>query len=82
MLVCMVAICSYRLIFFVFSLVLDENRIVYEWTQLAGKLRSRSGGTPKEEDDPCLYFLCRTADNCATHVYTGYQHHHGLEVTP
>jgi hypothetical protein len=58
----MVAICSYRLIFYVFFLVVDENRIVYEWIQLARKLHSRSEGTPKEGDS-CLYFLCHTTDN-------------------
>jgi hypothetical protein len=59
---CVVAICSYRLIFYVFFLIVDENRIVYEWIQLAKKLHSRSGGTPKEGDS-CLYFLCHTTDN-------------------
>jgi hypothetical protein len=58
----MVAICLYRLIFYVFFLVVDENRIVYEWIQLAEKLHSRSGGTPKEGDS-CFYFLCHTTDN-------------------
>jgi hypothetical protein len=50
------------LIFYVFFLV-NENMIVYEWIQLAKKLHSRSGGTPKEEGDSCLYFLCHTTDN-------------------
>jgi hypothetical protein len=59
----MVAICSYRLIFYVFFLVVNENRIVFEWIQLAEKLHSRSGGTPKEEGDSCHYFLCYTIDN-------------------
>jgi hypothetical protein len=59
----MVAICSYKLILYVFFLVVDENKIVYEWIQLARKLHSRSEGTPKEEGDSCLYFLCHTTDN-------------------
>jgi hypothetical protein len=59
----MVAISSYRLIFYVFFLVVNENRIVYEWIQLAEKLHSKSGGTPKEEGDSYLYFLYHTTDN-------------------
>jgi hypothetical protein len=58
----MVAICSYRLIFYVLFLVVDENRIVYEWIQSSRKLHSKSVGTPKEEGDSCLY-LCHTTDN-------------------
>jgi hypothetical protein len=78
----MVAICSYRLIFYVFFLVVDENRLVYEWSRLAGKLHRQSRGTPKEEEDLCPYFLCRTTDNRSTHVYTGYYYYHGPEVSP
>jgi hypothetical protein len=31
-----------------FSPIVDENRIVYDWLQTAGKLHQKSGGTPKK----------------------------------
>jgi len=40
---------------------------VYERFQLAGKLQQQFGGTPKEEKDPCRFFLYHAADSRTNH---------------
>jgi hypothetical protein len=45
--------CSWQVNLYLFSPVVDENRIVYDWFLPAGQLHRKSEGTPKEE--PVLY---------------------------
>jgi hypothetical protein len=64
-----------------FSPVVDENKIVHEWFRLAGQLRSKSGGTPKEEGDSCRYFFCHFTNNRTAHSCTSYYQRYGPEFS-
>src|ERR671930_535720 len=54
----------------IFSPVVDENRIVYDWFLPAGKLYSKSGGTPKEEQVSYLFFFCHSANKQTSRLRT------------
>jgi hypothetical protein len=54
--------CSWQVNLYLFSPVVDENRIVYDWFLPAGQLHRKSEGTPKEEPVLYRYLFCYSSD--------------------
>jgi len=71
---------SRKYLLFSSSFYWNENMIVYERFQLAGKLQQQSRGTPKEEKDSCRFFLYHAIGSQTNHPRT-IRFNHG-QVTP